>query len=389
MQFKHLDANWHFPTNIRQGIGRFQELAECCAELGIKKPLIVTDPGLAKLDFIKKAEQVCQGAGITSGVFSQVSSNPTEENVQAGTEIFHQGSHDGVIALGGGSALDAGKAIALMVGQNRPLWDFEDKNDNYKRVNVRAMAPVIAVPTTAGTGSEVGRVAVITDPKAKCKRLIFHPNIMPKLVILDAELTLALPDKLTAATGMDALSHALEAYCATYFHPMAQGIALESIRLIKQYLPRAYANGQDVEARCKVLVAATMGATAFQRGLGAMHALAHPLGAIYNSHHGLLNAILMPYVLKANQSKIEQPVTRLAQYLDLPLATFDGFLDWVLSLRHQLDIPDTLAQIGIDLSQAEIVAKMAIADPSAMGNPICLSQQQYHTLFESAVLGRL
>jgi len=389
MQFEHLTANWNYPTNIRQGIGRIAELASCCKELGMQSPLFVTDPGLVNLPMVEQALKHCAEQNLSCGIFSNVISNPTLENVIEGVQMFSSGQHDGVIAFGGGSALDAAKAIALMVGQDRPLWDFEDQGDNWKKVIIDKMAPVVAVPTTAGTGSEVGRASVITDTKKQLKRLIFHPNMLPAIVILDAQLTVGLPASLTAATGMDAFSHALEAYCSNYYHPMAEGIALEAIRLVKNYLPRATINGDDLEARAQLLVASTMGATAFQRGLGGMHALAHSLGALYNSHHGLLNAILMPYVLKANRSQIEDRIERLAQYIGLSDNTFEGFIRWIIKLRADLSIPHCLKAIDIDASRKLEVAQMAVNDPSASGNPIDFSQQQYCKIFEAAVAGDL
>ncbi|HAU1881974.1 TPA: iron-containing alcohol dehydrogenase, partial [Legionella pneumophila] len=288
---------------------------------------------------------------------------------------FKAGQHDGVIAFGGGSALDAGKAIALMVGQDRPLWDFEDVGDNWTRVNVSAMAPVLAIPTTAGTGSEVGRASVITDAEKQVKKIIFHPKMLPAMVILDPELTVGLPKLLTAATGMDALSHCLEAYCSNYYHPMAEGIALEGIRLIKENLIQAYKDGSDLEARTHMLVASAMGATAFQRGLGAMHALAHPLGAIYDIHHGRLNAVLMPYVLLANRSEIENKIERLANYLSIANG-FDGFLDWIEQMRLELGIENTLSQLGIDHSQIDRLAKMATEDAAAASNTVLFTFEQ-------------
>lgn len=380
-------GNWHYPTSIRAGIGRINELASTCQELGISAPLLVTDPGLVVLPMVKKAVAHLAEQGINCAIFSAIKANPCEQNITAGVNAFLQGQHDGIIAFGGGSALDAGKAVALMVGQTRPLWDFEDIGDNFKRVCSEKMAKIIAVPTTSGTGSEVGRASVITDEKEHIKRIIFHPEMLPNIVILDAQLTVGLPAGLTAATGMDALSHALEAYCAPSFHPMAAGIAIEAIRLIKEYLPRATANGNDIEARAQVMVAATMGATAFQRGLGGMHALAHPLGALYDSHHGLLNAILMPYVLKANEQAIKQKITRLSRYLALEQESFAGFLHWLLALRKQLAIPHSLQAIAIDTSRANDIGIMAFNDASASGNPIAFSAQQYSNIFKKAVQG--
>jgi len=386
---KQFYANWNYPTNVRQGLGRISKLPQYCKELGMTAPLLVTDPGLVNLPIIKDAHANCIEQGLHCEIFSEVVSNPTDKNVNDGAATYHAGNHDGVIAFGGGSAIDAAKAIALLVGQKGALWEYEDLGSNWKKVNGDKMAPVIAVPTTSGTGSEVGRASVITDPATHVKRIIFHPNMMPAIVILDAELTTGLPANLTAATGMDAFSHSLEAYCANYYHPMAEGIAIEAIRLIKHYLPRATANGGDLEARAQVMVASSMGATAFQRGLGAMHALAHSLGAIYNSHHGLLNAILMPYVLKANRGAIEERIERLARYLELEHANFDSFLDWVLELRKKLAIPHTLKEIGIDDTQAELIGDMATKDATAGGNPIHFSQTEYSQIFVAAVNGNL
>jgi alcohol dehydrogenase class IV len=389
MDLNHFTANWHYPTAIRAGIGRIQDLASTCQELGMTSPLLITDPGLAELPMLQDALANCQQAGLKCAIFSQVKGNPTGDNVSAGVRTFKRGEHDGVIAFGGGSALDAGKAVALMVGQDRHIWDFEDVGDNWLNVNTLGMVPVVAVPTTSGTGSEVGRASVITDSDNHIKRIIFHPNMLPDIVILDPQLSVGLPRQLTAATGLDALSHALEAYCANSYHPMAEGIALEAIRLIKEHLPRAVEDGCDLEARTQMMTASTMGSTAFQRGLGGMHALAHPIGALYDSHHGLLNAILMPYVLKANRDAIEDKLSRLSRYLELENTDFDGFLDWILTLRKQLDIPHSLGEIGIDADRMIEVGIMAEQDPSAGGNPIMLNAQQYTDIFLSAVHGDL
>ena len=382
-------ANWNYPTAVKAGVGRIAELPAWCASLGMKRPLLVTDPGLAELPMVRDAAASCRTAGLESAVFSRIKGNPTGRNVDDGVAAFRDGGHDGVIAFGGGSALDAGKAIALMAGQERPLWDFEDVGDNHLRVKVEGMAPVVAVPTTAGTGSEVGRASVITDEGARLKRIVFHARMLPAIVILDPQLTTGLPPKLTAATGMDALSHNLEAYCSPLFHPMAAGIALEGMRIVKDWLPRAVSHGDDLAARAEMLVASAMGATAFQRGLGAMHALAHPLGARHDAHHGMLNAVLMPYVLQANRAAIEPRIAAAARYLDLPGASFAAFLDWVLQLRERIGIPHALSAIGIDSSDAEVIGEMAVADPSHGTNPVPFSAAEYRALFERAVQGRL
>lgn len=386
---KELHADWNYPTSIRVGSGRIRELADACKLLGVKAPLLITDPGLAALPMVENALSVCASADVRCGLFADIQGNPTGSNVENGIDAFRAGDHDGVIAFGGGSALDAAKAVALMVGQDRPLWDFEDVGDNWTRVNEAGVVPIVAVPTTAGTGSEAGRASVIVDELRRVKIIIFHPKMLPSIVILDPQLTIGLPPHLTAATGMDALSHNLEALCSPYYHPMAEGIAMEGIRLVHEHLPRAVADGGDLEARTQMQVAASMGATAFQKGLGGMHALAHPLGALYDTHHGLLNAILMPYVLKANRRAIEVPVERLARYLDISEPGFDGFLGWVLQLREQIAIPHSLAAIDIDDSDAEKVGRMATEDPAAGSNPIALSSEEYCQIFRAAVQGAL
>lgn len=382
-------ANWNYPTNVKVGAGRISELAELCKAAGMHAPLLITDPGIAALPMLQKVVDDINGEGLRCGLFSAIKANPTGENVEAGVKYYRENEHDGVIAFGGGSALDAAKAVALMVGQTLPIWDFEDVGDNWTRVNVEGMAPVVAVPTTAGTGSEVGRASVITDQDQHIKKIIFHPRMLPAQVILDPELTIGLPPMITAATGMDALSHNLEALCSPFYHPMAAGIAIEGIRLVKNYLPQAVADGTDIEARTQMLVCSSMGATAFQKGLGGMHALAHPLGALYDAHHGMLNAILMPYVLKANRAEIEQRINRLTHYLELDDTGFDGFMNWVLQIRKQLSIPHVLSAIDIDDTQAETVGRMAVEDPSAGGNPISFKATQYQQIFINAVRGNL
>lgn len=383
------EGNWNYPTAIRFGAGRISELAEGCQESGIYRPLLITDEGLAGIDFIDKIHSQLAQAGLPAHIFSQVKSNPSGENVTAGVAAYNDHHCDGIIAVGGGSALDAGKAIALMVGQQRPLWDFEDCDDNWRLVNIAAMAPVIAVPTTAGTGSEVGRAAVIVDSEERRKKIIFHPKILPAMVIADPELTVGLPVALTAATGMDALVHNLEAFFAPGYHPMAEGIAMEAITLIHQWLPRAVADGSDIEARSHMLAASMMGATAFQKGLGAVHALAHPLGALFDSHHGLLNAILLPYVLQANRSAIEAKAAQIAYRLELAQANFDGLLSWITQLRKTLEIPHNLSAIGIGAQDALLVGKMATEDACAGGNPIIFNAQQYADIFQDAVSGSI
>jgi alcohol dehydrogenase class IV len=384
-----LTGRWNYPTSIRFGAGMIRELPAACLELGMRNALLVTDAGLARLDMVHKAVESCRAAGIGCEVFSDVKPNPVEENVTSGVNAYRAGGHDGVIAFGGGSALDTGKAIALMVGQNRPIWDFEDKEDWYTRVNVAGMAPVVAVPTTAGTGSEVGRCSVLTDLRDHTKKLIFHPRLLPGIVIEDPELHAGLPARITAAVGMDALSHNLEAFCAPTYHPLADGIAVEGMRLIKEWLPAACAEGSNLEARGQMLIASTMGATAFQKGLGAMHSLSHPCSANLDTHHGLTNGVVMPYVLVFNRRAIKDKMKRLASYLGLKRPSFGAVLDWVVELRSTIGIPNTLAELGVTEEHVPGFAKMAMADPSTPSNPVKLSVRKFEKLYRNSITGQL
>jgi len=383
-----MNANWNYPTAMRTGAGRINELAAACTEMGMKAPLLITDPGLAGLPMVSDIVANCQQAGLAIAVFSDIKPNPTGTNVENGIAAYLAGNHDGVIAFGGGSGLDAAKAVAVAANQTCSLWDLEDIGDNWLNADPDKIPPIIGVPTTSGTGSEVGRASVIINEAEHKKAIIFHPKMLPGLVILDPELTVGLPAGLTAATGMDALSHNLEAFCSPGYHPMAEGIAIEGIRLIKEFLPTAVADGSNIEARTQMIVASAMGATAFQRGLGAMHALAHPLGAIYDAHHGMLNAILMPYVLKANQSVIEERISRLARYLDLD-PSFDAFMDWILTLRKDVGIHHKLSAIIPDDSRLSEIGEMAVLDGAAGTNPILYDAQTYAKIASNAFHGVL
>ena len=384
-----LRGNWNYPTAVRFGPGRIAELPDACQSLGMKRPLLVTDPALAKLPMIENAVAACRAAGLACEVFSDLQGNPVEANVNAGVAAFRKGSHDGVIAFGGGSALDTGKAVALMVGQTRPIWDFEDREDWYTRVNVAGMAPTITVPTTSGTGSEVGRASVITDVRDHTKKIIFHPKMQPALVIADPELTLGLPPHVTAAVGMDALSHNLEAYCSPFYHPMAEGIAVEGTRLIKEWLPVAVKDGSNLEARSHLMIASSMGATAFQKGLGAMHSLSHPCSAHFNTHHGLTNAVVMPYVLAWNREAIAEKMTRLAAFLGLKQQSFDGVLQWILELRRDIGIPETLAGLQVNAEHVDSLSQQAFDDPSTGGNPLPMTPAGFAQLYRNCIEGRM
>ena len=382
--------NWNYPTTMWVGENRIKDLCSACKKLNINKPLLVTDKGLAKSKIIEEAVTLLKKENLAVEVFSNVVGNPTGSNVEEGVEFYKKNKCDGVIAFGGGSGLDVGKAIAFMSGQTLSIWEFEDIGDNWSKANSDAIAPIVAVPTTAGTGSETGRASVILNEKSGEKKIIFHPKFLPSIVILDPVLTLDLPPKITAATGMDALAHCLEAYCAPGFHPMADGIALEGMRLINKWLLKAVKNGKDIEARMNMLTAASMGSTAFQKGLGAIHSLSHPVNALNNVHHGLSNAIFMPYVLTFNRKEIEQRIIKLCEYLDLKDISFDGFLNWVLGLRKELNIPHKLSEV-IDEKDFDIerLSKMALADPSTGGNPKKLTVDDMKTMYQHSMQGKL
>ena len=384
-----LVGNWNYPTAIRFGCGRITELPDACHELGISNPLLITDQGIAELPITLDCVELCISAGMDCAVFSDIQANPIGKNVEDGVAAYKEGSHDGVIAFGGGSALDVAKAVALMVGQDRPLWDFEDKEDWSERVNVNGMAPVVAVPTTSGTGSEVGRASVITDESDHTKKIIFHANMLPAKVICDPELTVGLPKNITAWVGMDALSHSMEAYFSPFYHPMAEGIALKGMQLVKDFLPAAVSDGTDLVARSQMMIASTMGATAFQKGLGAMHSLSHPCGAVLNTQHGLTNAVVMPYVLERNREAIADKATDLARFLNLQNPSLDTLLKWVLELREQVAIPHTLAKIGVNDSHIEELSKMAAVDPTVGGNPIPLGFDDMAALYAKAISGNV
>ena len=379
-------ADWNYPTQIHVGPGRRVELADYCQSLKIQRPLIVTDRMLLGLPLVQEVLAALSAAGLAPGVFSEVNGNPTGSEVGAGCQAYRAGGHDGVLAIGGGSAMDVGKTIAVMAHQRCALFDLEDIGDQWQRADASVIQPIIAVPTTAGTGSEVGRAALIKETETTRKVIIFHPQMLPKIVLLDADFTVGLPPHLTAATGMDALSHLLEAYCSPVFHPMAEGIARQGMVIVRDYLIRAVANGADLEARTQMQIASMMGATAFQKGLGAMHALAHPLGAYHNAHHGLLNAILMPYVLQANRSVIEAPLASLARHLEVG-STYEDFLAWVLALRDEVGIPHRLTEAISETVDVPAIARAAILDPSAATNPIQFKAMDYERVLRAAMSG--
>jgi len=379
-----LTGNWSYPTSIRFGAGRINELADACKTAGMGKPLLVTDRGLANLPITQNALDLLDQAGLGRAIFAEVDPNPNEKNLAAGLEAYHAGGHDGVIAFGGGSGLDLGKVVAFMCGQTRPVWDYEDVGDWWTRADADKIAPIICIPTTAGTGSEVGRAGVLSNSVTHEKKIIFHPKILAAVVICDPELTVGMPKMITAGTGMDAFAHCLEAYCSPHYHPMSQGIAVEGMRLVKEYLPRAFADGNDIEARAHMMSAAAMGATAFMKGLGAIHALSHPIGAFYNSHHGTTNAVVMAPVLKFNRVAIEERIEALAAYLGIA-GGFDGFYDYVVKLNASLGIPANLTELGVTDPDLDWLVASALKDPSVGGNPVEMTEANTRALFQACL----
>ncbi|MBO9465289.1 iron-containing alcohol dehydrogenase [Tropicibacter sp. R15_0] len=379
-----LVGNWSYPTAIKFGAGRIKELPEACAQAGITKPLLVTDKGLADLPITAATLDIMEAAGLGRGLFSEVDPNPNELNLAAGVAVYNEGGFDGVIAFGGGSGLDLGKMVAFMAGQTRPVWDFEDIGDWWTRADADAIAPIVAVPTTAGTGSEVGRASVITNSETHVKKIIFHPKVLPSVVICDPELTVGMPKFITAGTGLDAFAHCVEAFSSPHYHPMSQGIALEGMKLVIDNLPRAYADGSDIEARANMMSAAAMGATAFQKGLGAIHAMSHPIGAVFNTHHGTTNAVCMPAVLELNAPVIRDRFDRAAAYLGIE-GGFEGFCAFVQGFNDSFEIPRKLSELGANGDRMDDLVAMALEDPSCGGNPVELTAVNLRDLFEACL----
>ncbi len=377
-----LTANWSYPTAIRFGAGRISEIVDACQAAGISRPLLVTDRGLASMEITARTLDLLAEGGVAAALFAEVDPNPSDKNVNDGLSVYRDGGFDGVIAFGGGSGLDLGKTLAFMAGQTRPLWDFEDIGDWWTRADPDGIHPIVAVPTTAGTGSEVGRAGVITNSDSHEKKIIFHPKMVPSVVICDPELTVGMPKHITAGTGLDAFAHCVEAYSSPHYHPMSQGIALEGMRLVKDYLPRAYSDGSDIEARAHLMSAAAMGATAFQKGLGAIHALSHPIGAHHHTHHGTTNAVCMPEVLKFNADAIRDRFDSAAAYLGIE-GGFDGFCAFVDALNTELGIPKTLTDLGVSDPDLDRLVADALRDPSTGGNPVEMTEANTRALFEA------
>ena len=378
------NMNWNYPTNVWFGVDRSKEIQKACDTLGIKNPLIVTDPGLLQTSII---DEINSGLSSNTQIYSDVQGNPTGSNVTNGVKVFLEGNHDGVIAIGGGSGMDAGKGIAFLAHQSKPLWDFEDIGDWWTRADSSVIKPIIAIPTTAGTGSEVGRAAVFLNEENYKKKIIFHPKMLPQIAILDPSLTLNLPKSITAGTGMDALAHCIEAYSSPFYHPMAEGTALEGLRLVKENIQEVYHNGNNIEARSHMLVASMMGAAAFQKGLGAIHSITHPVNSLYKTHHGTTNGTVMPFVLNYNRSTIEEKFTRLANFLDIKNG-FEGIVDWIIELKKEMEIPETLKDMGINEGDEIKLAPLAQEDPSTGANPLEMTVERFQELILNCISGK-
>ena len=379
-----LIGNWSYPTQIKFGAGRIREISDACNQANIKRPLLITDKGLSNLPITSRTLQLMNEAGLGDALFSNVDPNPNEKNLNSGITAFKEGNHDGVIAFGGGSGLDLGKLVAFMVGQDRSVWDFEDVSDWWTRANPNTIFPIVAIPTTAGTGSEVGRASVLTNSDTLEKKIIFHPQILPKVVICDPELTIEMPKSITAGTGLDAFAHCVEAFSSPHYHPMSQGIAVEGMRLVIENLGKVYSDGSDIEARANMMSAALMGATAFQKGLGAIHALSHPVGAIHHTHHGTTNAVCMPAVLRLNEAKIRDRFDSVTGYLGIQNG-FSGFKVFVDEFNASLNIPLRLGDLGVENPDLGKLVKGALSDPSCGGNPVKLTSENLKALFEEVL----
>ena len=377
------NMNWNYPTTIWFGENRYKDIQEACSSINIQNPLIVTDPGLLNTDLIEKLNKSLKSQ---TKVYSDVQGNPTGSNVTNGVKVLLEGDHDGVIAIGGGSAMDVGKGIAFLAHQTKPLWDFEDIGDLWMKADSKSILPIIALPTTAGTGSEVGRAAVFLNEETKKKKIIFHPKMLPQIAILDPILSLGLPKNVTAGSGMDALAHCIEAFSSPFFHPMAEGTAVEGIRLVKENLQEVYNDGGNVIARANMLVASMMGAAAFQKGLGAVHSVTHPVNSLYNSHHGTTNGTVMPFVLEYNRSAIESKFDRLGRYINIS-SGLDGIIDWVNNLKKEMNIPHSLQDMGVQLGDEEKLSKLAFEDPSTGGNPLPMTVDKFKELIKICILG--
>ena len=377
------NMNWNYPTTIWFGENRHKDIQEACSSINIQNPLIVTDPGLLNTDLIEKLNKSLKSQ---TKIYSDVQGNPTGSNVTNGVKVLLEGNHDGVIAIGGGSAMDVGKGIAFLAHQTKPLWDFEDIGDLWMKADSKSILPIIALPTTAGTGSEVGRAAVFLNEETKKKKIIFHPKMLPQIAILDPILSLGLPKNVTAGSGMDALAHCIEAFSSPFYHPMAEGTAVEGIRLVKENLLEVYNDGGNVIARANMLVASMMGAAAFQKGLGAIHSVTHPVNSLYNSHHGTTNGTVMPFVLEYNRSAIESKFERLGRYINIS-GGLDGIIDWVNNLKKEMNIPHCLQDMGVQLGDEEKLSKLAFEDPSTGGNPLPMTVDKFKELLKICILG--
>ena len=377
------NMNWNYPTTIWFGENRYKDIQEACSSINIQNPLIVTDPGLLNTDLIEKLNKSLKSQ---TKVYSDVQGNPTGSNVTNGVKVLLEGDHDGVIAIGGGSAMDVGKGIAFLAHQTKPLWDFEDIGDLWMKADSKSILPIIALPTTAGTGSEVGRAAVFLNEETKKKKIIFHPKMLPQIAILDPILSLGLPKNVTAGSGMDALAHCIEAFSSPFYHPMAEGTAVEGIRLVKENLLEVYNDGENIKARANMLVASMMGAAAFQKGLGAIHSVTHPVNSLYNSHHGTTNGTVMPFVLEYNRSAIESKFDRLSRYINIS-GGLDGIIDWVNNLKKEMNIPHSLQDMGVQLGDEEKLSKLAFEDPSTGGNPLPMTVDKFKELIKICILG--
>jgi alcohol dehydrogenase class IV len=378
-------TDWDFPVPIRYGPGRLRQIGTLCAANGCRNPLIVTDRATGRLPFVDALRGFLAAGGLGHGSFADVSPNPADVEVMAGKRAFRTGGHDSVIALGGGSGMDAGKAISLVLNTDRDLWDFDFNVPPPPELGKADFVPLLCVPTTSGTGAETESTAMITDTRRGIKGCVWHPAQKPFAALLDPDLTLGLPRNLTAWTGCDALVHAIEAYCVPSWHPMCDGIALQALGLVYDALPRALDDPASVPARGAMLVGSCLGGVAFLKGLGLVHAISHMVGAECDTHHGLTNAVLLPLVLRFNAPAIADKVAPMCQAMGLAGTDFDSFRRAVCDLLDRCAIPRSLSELGVTPDRIDSIAAKAMTDTAIATNPRAVRLENVQSLIRTAM----
>ncbi len=378
--------DWGFPVPIAYGPGRLTEIGQRCVAMGIRNPLIVTDHGSRNLEFISRLQTFLAAAGLTSALFCEISPNPIDSEISFGRAAFRNGTHDAIIAIGGGSAMDGGKAICLTANNSIDLWDFEFEQPAPKIASKNAFPKLITIPTTAGTGAETESTGMVTHSVKAMKFCVWHPDLKPSLALLDPELTVGLPANMTAWTGADALVHAIEAFLVPGFNPLCDGLALEALSLISTWLPVVVAEPQNITARGGMHVGSCLAGISFLKGLGLVHAISHMIGAEFNTHHGLTNAIILPVVLRFNLPGMQDKVRRMAEAMGMSDHSIDGFITAVEAMLDEIKIPKSLGEIGVPIDCAARIATKALKDSAARTNPRSATLAEVQALTQTAIV---